>query len=104
VLGGFDGFAGLRTTERRGEQEAMAGLALKRQAFGPIRAIGEMMVGAIGAGGGFLRRVDGTDYGAIISGFRVGGEMRAGPIDVTFARGFNSAKGDVWFIRLGQWF
>jgi NTE family protein len=103
-LGGYDGFAGLRTTERRGEQEAMAGLALKRQAFGPVRAIGEFMVGAIGAGTGFLRRVPDTYYGQIISGYRLGGEMRAGPVDVTFARGFNSVRGDVWFIRLGQWF
>ncbi len=104
ILGGYDGFAGLRTTERRGEQEAMAGIALKRQAFGPVRAVGEYMVGAIGAGTGFLRRVPDTNYGQVLSGFRLGGEMRAGPIDVTFARGFNSSKGDVWFIRLGQWF
>jgi len=104
ILGGFEGFAGLRTTERRGEQEAMAGIAVKRQAFGPVRAIGEYMVGTIGGATGFLRRVPGTNFGQILKGFRIGGEMRAGPIDVTFARGFNSAKGDVWFIRLGQWF
>ncbi len=104
ILGGFDGFAGLRTTERRGDQEAMAGLALKRQVFGPVRAIGEIMVGAIGAGPGFLRRVPATHYGDLLTGYRLGAEMRAGPIDVTFARGVNSARGDVWFIRLGQWF
>jgi hypothetical protein len=53
-LGGYDGFGGLRTTERRGEQEAMAGLAISRPVFGPIRGIGEIMTGAMGSGPGFL--------------------------------------------------
>ncbi len=103
-LGGYDGFGGLRTTQRRGEQEAMAGLALKRPLFGPIRASGEVTVGAIGAGNGFLTRQVGTVYGQVITGWRVGGEIRTGVLDVHVERGFNSVHGDIWFFRLGQWF
>lgn len=103
-LGGFDGFGGLRTTERRGEQEAMAGIAFRRPAFGPIQAIGEFTVGAIGSGAGFLTRREGTVFGQVISGGRVGGEIHTDVLDVRMERGFNSARGDIWFIRLGQWF
>ncbi len=103
-LGGYDGFGGLRTTQRRGEQEAMAGLALKRPLFGPIRASGEVTVGAIGVGNGFLTRQLGTVYGQVITGWRVGGEIRTAVLDVHVERGFNSVHGDIWFFRLGQWF
>ena len=104
ILGGYDGFPGLRTTERRAEQEAMAGIAFKRQAFGPVRAVAEYDMGAVGNGDGFLRRQVNTTNGQILTGVRLGGEMRISVLDVHVERGFNSAHGDRWFIRLGQWF
>ncbi len=103
-LGGYDGFGGLRTTERRGEQEAMAGLAISRPVFGPIRGIGEIMTGAMGSGPGFLRRVSGSPFGQVITGGRVGAEIQTTVLNVLVQRGFNSAGGDIWFVRLGQWF
>ncbi len=104
VLGGYDGFGGLRTTERRGAQEAMVGVTLKRQLFGPVRGTVEGMLGAVGVENGFLRREPDTIYGQRITGYRLGAEMRIGPIDIRVARGFNTAKRDNWFIRMGPWF
>ncbi len=104
VLGGYDGFPGLRTTERRGEQEAMLGLGLARDAYGPFRAVLQFSAGAIGTGGGFLVRRAGTHAGEITAGARAGIEVRAGILTIQIARGFNNVGGDVWFIRLGPWF
>jgi len=104
VLGGYDGFAGLQTTERRGEQEAMVGLAASRAVLGPIHGVAEIMTGAIGSGPGFLRRVPSAISGQVITGARFGGEIRTDVLTLSVQRGFNSAGGDLWFVRLGQWF
>ncbi|MBL0170195.1 MAG: patatin-like phospholipase family protein [Gemmatimonadaceae bacterium] len=103
-LGGYDGFGGLRTTELRAEQEAMVGLSLARIIVGPIRALGEISAGSMGSGAGFLRPHAGTAYGQLIRGGRIGGEVRAGAFNVLIQRGFNSEGGDLWFVRIGQWF
>ncbi len=104
VLGGYDGFAGLQTTERRGEQEAMVGLAASRAVLGPIRGIAEIMTGATGSGPGFLRRDPNTSSGQVITGARIGAGIRTDVLSLLVQRGFNSAGGDLWFVRLGQWF
>ena len=104
ILGGFQGFPGLRTTERRGEQEAMLGFDLARDAYGPVRAIIQLGVGATGTGGGFLVRRADTPSGQIIAGARIGAELRAGVLAIQIARGLNNAGGDVWYVRLGEWF
>ena len=100
----FRWWRGGASSERRSAQEAMAGIAFRVPTFGPIQAIGEFTVGAIGSGAGFLTRRTGTPSGQIISGGRVGGEIHTGVLDVRMERGFNSAGGDIWFIRLGQRF
>jgi hypothetical protein len=104
ILGGYDGFGGLHTTERRGDQEAMAGVSVARSVFGPIRLRGEMMTGAVGRGNGLFVRRAGTVYGQFITGGRLGGELRSDVLTVQIERGFNTAHGGIWFIRLGQWF
>jgi NTE family protein len=104
VLGGYDGFAGLRTTERRGDQKAMAGFGISRAVFGPLRASGEIMTGAVGAGRGFLRRQPAAPFGQLLTGGRLGGELRTEVLTAVVQRGHNSMGGDVWFVRLGRWF
>ena len=104
VLGGFAGFPGLRTTERRGAQEAMLGLDLSRRAYGPLRALVQLRAGSIGTDGAFLRKQEDTPYGELLAGARVGVELHAGVLHLQVARGVNSAGGDVWFLRFGPWF
>lgn len=104
VLGGFAGFPGLRTTERRGAHEAMLGVDLSRRAYGPLRALVQLRAGAIGADGPFLAKQSATPFGELLGGARLGVELHAGVLDVQVARGVNSAGGDVWFLRLGPWF
>lgn len=103
-LGGYDGFAGLRTTERRGAQEAMAGISLSRALIGPLRASSELVTGTVGEGAGFLRRQRGTAFGQVLGGARVGGEVRSAVLSAIVQWGRHSAGGDVWFVRLGRWF
>ena len=103
-LGGYDGFAGLRTTEGRAEQEAMVGMSVARILVGPVRVVGDVSAGSIGSGSGFLKPQEGTPYGVLIRGGRIGGEIRAGAFNVLIQRGFNSEGGDIWFVRIGQWF
>jgi NTE family protein len=104
TLGGIDGFAGLHSTERRGDQEAMASIGIARPVFGPIRGVADVMVGAMGSGSGFLQRRDGSTFGQVLTGGRLGGEVQTSVLTVRVQRGVNSAHGDVWFIRFGQWF
>jgi hypothetical protein len=104
VLGGFAGFPGLRTTERRGAHEAMLGLDLSRRAFGPVRALVQLRAGAIGTDGDFLARQEGTPNGEWLGGARLGIELHVGVLTMQVARGVNSVGGDTWFLRIGQWF
>ncbi len=104
MLGGFAGFPGLRTTERRGAHEAMLGLDLSRRAYGPVRALVQLRGGVIGADGAFLARQEGTPYGELLGGARLGVEVNAGVLAIQVARGINTAGGDTWFLRIGPWF
>lgn len=104
VLGGYAGFPGLRTTERRGAHEAMLGLDLSRRAYGPLSALVQVRAGAIGADGPFLAKQADTPFGELLGGARFGVELHAGVLNVQVARGINTAGGDVWFLRFGPWF
>ncbi len=104
TLGGFAGFPGLRTTERRGAHEAMLGVDFTRRAYGPLRALVQLRAGAIGTDGAFLAKRAGTPFGELLGGARVGVDARIGVLTVQVARGINTVGGDTWFLRVGPWF
>jgi NTE family protein len=103
VLGGLDGFAGLRMQERRGSQEAFGALLFRWPVWRRVLGRIEPMAGAIGNGTGFLTRRVGAD-GEILLGGRVGLEVDTpvGPIRVE--QGFNNLGRREALIRVGTWF
>ena len=106
-LGGTDGFAGFVSGSRRGSQEFVAGVALDRALIGPIYARGEVMTGAVGNGNGFLRRTADTTasyLGRFVTGGRIGFEVRTAALNIRVEQGYNDAKRNEAFIRIGRWF
>jgi predicted acylesterase/phospholipase RssA len=102
TLGGPQGFPGLRTGERRGDQFAFASLAVLRRIRGPLYARAE-----VGRGSTALVRVRGPEtLSAAASGWVSGGELGLtvdtplGPFVVGY--GLASTERPVFKIRLGN--
>ena len=102
MLGGLDGFAGLRLTERRGDHELFAALLFRWPVYGRLLARIEPMVGVTG-NGGFLRDPIVGDLKPIF-GARIGGEFETpiGPVRVE--QGFSGSGRRQALIRIGHWF
>jgi hypothetical protein len=97
-LGGDDGFPGLHIGERRGNREAMLGVALSTPVIGPVLARVEVAVGRTGIGGGLL-----SDSGWV-AGARagVGADTPVGPVRLEY--GHSTEGRGALFVRLGRWF
>jgi predicted acylesterase/phospholipase RssA len=102
TLGGSQGFPGLRTGERRGDQFVFASLAVLRRIRGPLYARAE-----VGRGQTLLARLRHPEmFSAAASGSVAGGElglMADTPLG-PFAVGYGAASNDrpVFKIRLGN--
>jgi NTE family protein len=102
-LGGDEGFPGLGLTERRGYQELLFGILVRRRVMGPLALRVEGMAGAVGNGDGFLRRGSGYD-GEWLTGVRGGVEIATPVGPVRFEYGVNDAGRTAGFVRVGTWF
>lgn len=102
VLGGIDGFAGLRMMEQRGDHELFASLLVRWPIVGRLHGRVEPMVGVSGNGDFFTgpQELDGT----LLLGGRIGVEFETpiGPIRVE--QGFNNLNRRQALVRLGHWF
>ncbi|MDX2194020.1 MAG: patatin-like phospholipase family protein [Gemmatimonadales bacterium] len=98
ILGGEDGFPGLRIGERRGDREAMASLAVTRTIRGPVQARLEVAAGRLGEGGPVLAR----------SGWVAGARAGIGvltPLGLVRAEYGRTDGGLAAFlVRIGRWF
>ena len=102
VLGGLDGFAGLRMVEQRGDHELFASLLVRWPLWLGLLGRVEPMVGASGTGDFFSGA--GQLGGTLLVGGRVGVEFETpiGPIRVE--QGFNNLNRRQALIRVGHWF
>lgn len=102
MLGGLDGFAGLRMTEQRGDHELFGSLLVRWPLWRRLLGRVEPMVGVTGTGDFFsgAGELDGT----LLFGGRVGVEFETpiGPIRVE--QGFNNVNRRQALIRVGHWF
>ena len=98
TLGGDDGFPGLHIGERRGDREAMVGLALATPVLGPVLARVELAAGRTGTGGGLF--ADSGWVGGVRAG--LGADTPVGP--VRFEYGHSTEGRGALFVRLGRWF
>ena len=106
LLGGANGFPGLRIGEGRADRTAMIGTTAQLALFGPLAAEVEVAGGALGA-----RRdptqgpvVGGALPNEVLLGARFGVRLDtpAGPIQV--AEGVNSRGEHVLYLRIGRWY
>jgi hypothetical protein len=107
AFGGNDGFAGFVIGERRGTHEALASVTVARRIVGPVYANLEAMSGAVGSGSGFFvrGRPDAEPYhGELVTGGRLGIEVRAPAIDIRLSHGYNDRHRNQAFVRIGRWF
>ena len=102
VLGGLDGFAGLRMMEQRGDHELFGSLLVRWPLWRRLLGRIEPMVGASGTGDFFSGT--GQLAGTLLFGGRVGVEFETpiGPIRVE--QGFNNVNRRQALIRVGHWF
>ncbi len=102
VLGGLDGFAGLRMMEQRGDHEIFGSLLVRWPLWHRLLGRIEPMIGAAGIGD-FFRGAGPLD-GTLLFGGRVGVEFETpiGPIRVE--QGFNNLNRRQALIRVGHWF
>lgn len=102
VLGGIDGFAGLRMMEKRGDRELFGSLLVRWPIVGRLHGRVEPMVGVSGNGDFFSgpQELDGI----LLVGGRIGVEFETpiGPIRVE--QGFNNLNRRQALVRLGHWF
>jgi len=102
VLGGLDGFAGLRLMEQRGDHELFGSLLVRWPIWRRLLGRVEPMFGVSGNGDFFggTGALDGT----LLFGARVGVEFETpiGPIRVE--HGFNNQDRRQALIRVGHWF
>lgn len=98
MLGGADGFPGLRIGERRGDREVLGRLALAWQLFRPLDL---RVAGAVGqaAFGGPVWPEGSWEYGIRLG---LGADTPLGPVRVEY--GFARGGRNEAFIRLGEWF
>lgn len=96
-LGGDDGFPGLHIGERRGDREAMLGLAFIAPITGPLLGRVEFAGGRTAEGGALL--ADNGWVGGIRAG--VGADTPVGP--VRFEYGYSTEDRGAVFVRLGEW-
>jgi predicted acylesterase/phospholipase RssA len=98
MLGGEDGFPGIRPAQLRGDRELSAQGQVWARVFGSLEATVDLGVGRIATGGAF---VDGDDW---LSGVRVGARMETplGPLSV--AHGWASDDNKAWYVRFFRWF
>jgi NTE family protein len=97
-LGGDDGFPGYHIGERRGDREAMLGLAFTVPVQGPLLARMELAAGGTDARSPRFRG-GGWTAGARVG---VGAETPVGP--VRFEYGLALRGRGVLFVRIGRWF
>lgn len=102
VLGGLDGFAGLRMMEQRGDHELFGSLLVRWPLWRRLLGRVEPMVGVSG-NGDFFSGTGALD-GTVLFGARVGVEFETpiGPIRVE--QGFNNLNRRQALIRVGHWF
>jgi hypothetical protein len=96
-LGGDDGFPGLHLGERRGDREAMLGLAFIAPIKGPLLGRVEFAGGRTAQGGALL--ADNGWVGGIRAG--IGAETPVGP--VRFEYGYSTEDRGAVFVRIGEW-
>ncbi len=96
-LGGAEGFPGLHIGERRGDREAMLGMALSTPLKGPLLGRVELAGGRTAAGGSLFG--DDGWVGGIRAG--VGAETPVG--SVRFEYGYSTLDRGAVFVRLGDW-
>jgi predicted acylesterase/phospholipase RssA len=98
MLGGGDGFPGLRIGEFRGDREAFARLGATYPLAGPLEIRLEGAVGKVATGGRTFPE------GAFRYGGRVGleAETPIGPLRVEYGRA-DGGREEI-FVRLGEWF
>lgn len=103
-LGGLDGFAGLRLGELRGNEEGFASVLLRRRLTSILKWRLEVMTGGIARGVGLMPKEEGTFYGRMLTGLRVGFEAATpiGPIRIE--QGFSDTGAHAALIRVGYWF
>jgi predicted acylesterase/phospholipase RssA len=107
VFGGADGFAGFINGERRGSQELMGSLSIRRPLPGPLSLLGEIMSGVLRDGAPLLSHPNGdaTGYfGNVVLGGRAGLEARASALQIRVLQGYNSERRRQLFVRIGTWF
>jgi NTE family protein len=97
-LGGDDGFPGLHIGERRGDREAMLGMALTVPLRRPLLGRIEFAGGRTAVGGGFLAD-DGWVGGARVG---IGAETPVGPVRLEY--GYGTEDRGALLLRLGRWF
>ena len=97
-LGGDEGFPGLHLGERRGDREALLGVALSYDLVGPFLARAEVVTGRTGLGGGLL------DQEGWLTGVRagLGAQTPVGPVRLEY--GVSTGGRGAVFVRLGRWF
>jgi hypothetical protein len=98
MLGGDEGFPGIRPAQLRGDRELSAQGQLWARVLGSLEATVDLGVGRIATGGAF---VDGDGW---LSGVRVGARMETpfGPLSV--AHGWASDGNESWYVRFFRWF
>lgn len=102
VLGGLDGFAGLRLMQQRGDHELFGSLLVRWPLWRRLLGRIEPMFGVAGTGD-FLSGAGALD-GTVLLGARAGVEFETpiGPIRVE--QGFNNVNQRQALIRVGHWF
>lgn len=103
VLGGWDGFPGLRIAEWRGERALFAGLTARRKIAGPVGLRLTLEAGSAGDRAGWPPP-SGLHEATWLGGIRVGVEAATplGPVRVE--EGVNTLGEDALFVRIGRWF
>jgi NTE family protein len=98
MLGGNEGFPGIRPAQLRGDRELSLQGQFWAMVLGPVEATVDLGVGRIATGGAL---VDGDDW---LSGVRVGARLATpiGPLSV--AHGWASDGNANWFVRFFRWF
>jgi predicted acylesterase/phospholipase RssA len=98
MLGGDDGFPGIRPAQLRGDREVSAQGQFWARIFGSLEATVELGVGRIATGGPLVNS-DGW-----LSGVRVGARMNTPLGPLSAAHGWASDGNQSWFVRFFRWF
>jgi hypothetical protein len=96
--GGFDGFPGLHTGERRGDREVTAALDLQRPILGKLSLRGLVAAGRTTTGGGIL------SGGSWLLGARAGLNLDTTVGLLRLEYGWATRDHRAWFIRAGRLF